>query len=69
MRELVLPKVPVEGRVLHTDEHGFFDGPGMTVDLFVYYVKLVWVHWVSCSGAVVVYGGRVFEVFLDSFTQ
>ena len=69
MRELVLSKVPVEGRVLHMVEHGCSDGPGMTVDLFVYYVKLDWVHWVSCSGAVVVYGGRDFEVFLDSFTQ
>ena len=38
------------------DEHGFLDDPGMAVDLFVYYVKLFWIHWVSCGGAVKVYG-------------
>ena len=45
------------------DEHGLLDGPGMTVDLLVYYVKLVGVHGMSCGGAVVVYGGGGFEVF------
>ena len=68
MQQLVLAKVPVEGGVLHMDEHGFFDGPGMTVDLFMYYVELVWVHWMSCGGAVMVYWGGGFEVFLNSFT-
>ena len=68
MRQLVLAQVPVESGVLHADEHGFFDGPGMTVDLFMYYVELVWVHWMSFSGAVVVYGGGGFEVFLNPFT-
>ena len=63
MQQLVLAQVPVEGGVLHVDEHGFLDGPGMTVDLFMNYVELVWVHWVSCSGPVVMYGGGGFEVF------
>ena len=51
------------------DEHNFLDGPGMAVDLFVHYIELLWIHWVSCGGAVKVYGGRGFEVFLNSFTQ
>ena len=62
--QLVLAQVPVESGVLHTDEHG----PGMTVDLLMHYVKLVWVHGMSCSGAVVVYGGGGFEVFFNPFT-
>ena len=52
MWQLVLPKVPVEGWVLHTDEHGFLDGPGMVVYLFVNYMELFWIHWVTCGGAV-----------------
>ena len=53
---MVIPKVPVEVGVLYTDEHGLLDGPGVALDLFVYYIKLFWVHWVSCGGAVKVYG-------------
>ena len=68
MWQLVLSHVPVESGVLHADEHGLFDGPGMTVDLLMHYVELVWVHWMSCGGAVVVYGGGGFEVFFNSFT-
>ena len=68
MWQLLFTQVPVESGVLHADEHGFFDGPGMTADLFMYYVELVCVHWMSCSGAVVVYGGGGFEVFLSPFT-
>ena len=64
---LVLAQVSVEGWVLHADEHGLFDGPEMAVDFLVHYVELVWVHGVSCSGAVVVYGGGGFEVFFDPF--
>ena len=45
------------------DEHVLFDGPGMAVDLLMHYVELVGVHRMSCSGAVVVYGGGGFEVF------
>ena len=62
-------KVPVEGWVLHMDEYGFFDGPGLVVDLFVEYVKLFWIHWVSCGGAVRVDGGGDLEMFLNSFMQ
>ena len=51
------------------DEHSFLDGPGMAVDLFVYYIELFWIHCVSCGGAVKVDGGRDLEVFLDSFIQ
>ena len=51
------------------DEHGLLDGPGVAVDLFVYYIKLFWILWVSCGGAVKVYRGGGFEVFLDSFSQ
>ena len=61
----VLPKLPAEGWVLHMDEQSFIDGPGMAVDLFVHYIELFWIHWVSCGGAVKVYGGRDFEVFLN----
>ena len=50
MRQLVLPKVPVEGWVLHVDEHSFLDGPRMAVDLFVHYIELFWIHWMSCGG-------------------
>ena len=51
------------------DEHSFLDGPGMAVYLFVYYIELLWIHWVSCGGAVKVDGGRDLEMFLNSFTQ
>ena len=64
MQQLVLAQVPVESGVLHVDEHGFFDGPGMTVDLFMNYVELVWIPWVSCSGAVVVMGEGAFKCSL-----
>ena len=52
MQELALPQVPVEGWVLHTDEHGLLDGPGLVVNFLVHYVELFWVNWVSCSGTV-----------------
>ena len=51
------------------DEHGFLDGPGVAVDLFVDYVELFWIHWESCGGAVKVDGGVGLEMFLDSSTQ
>ena len=51
------------------DVDGFLNGPGMAVDLFVDYVELFWIHWVSCGGAVKVDGGRGLERFLNSFTQ
>ena len=51
MWELVLPQVPVEGWVLNMYEHGLLDGPGLVVDLFLHYVELFWVNWVSCGGA------------------
>ena len=68
VQQLVLAPVSVESGVLHTDEHGLFDGPGMAVDFLVYYVELVWVHGMSYSGAVVLHGGGGFEVFLNPFT-
>ena len=67
--ELVFPQVPVEGWVLHTYEHGFLDGPGMVVNFLVYYTILLWVHGVSCGGAMQVNGGRCLEMFLDPFSQ
>ena len=68
MQQLVFAQVSVESGVLHADEHSLLDGPGMAVDFLVHYVKLVWVHRVSCGGAVVVYGGGGFEVFSDPFS-
>ena len=56
MWQLVFPYVPIEGRVLDMDEHGFLDGPGMAVYFLVHYVKAVWVHWMACGGAVQVDG-------------
>ena len=50
------------------DKHGFLDGPGMTVDLLMHYVKLFWVHWVSYGDAVVVYGGGGLEMFLKTLS-
>ena len=52
MQQLVLAQVPVEDGVLHTDEHGLLDGPGMAVNFLVHYVELVKVHGMSCGGAV-----------------
>ena len=52
MQKLVLSQVSVEGWVLNVDEHGLLDGPGMAVDFLMYYVELLWVHGVACSGAV-----------------
>ena len=68
VQQLVLAQVSVESGVLHTDEQGLVDGPGMAADFLVHYVELVWVHGMSCSGAVVVYGEGGFEVFLKPFT-
>ena len=50
MRYLVFPKVLVVGWVLDVYEHGFLNGPEMAVDLFVDYVELFCIHWVSCEG-------------------
>ena len=41
MQQLLLAQVPVEGGVLHMDEHGLLDGPGMAVNFLVHYVELV----------------------------
>ena len=54
--------------VLHTNEHGFLDGPGLAVNFLVYYTELVGVHGMACGGTVLVYGERDLEVFLDSVT-
>ena len=54
--------------VLYMDEHSLLDGPGMAFDFLVHYVKLVWVHWVSCGGTVEVYRGGGFEMFFNSVT-
>ena len=43
--------------VLNVDEHGLLDGPGLHVNFLIYYAELVGVHWMSCAGAVEVYGG------------
>ena len=66
--QLVLAQVSVESGVLHADENGLFDGPGMAINSLMHNVELVWVHGVSCSGTVVVYRGGGFEVFFDPFS-
>ena len=68
VQQLVFAQVSVESGVLHADEHGLLDGPGMAVDFLVHYVELLWAHGVSCGGAVVVYGRGGFEVFFNPFT-
>ena len=50
------------------DEHSFLDGPRLAVNFLMYYAELVGVHGMACVGTVLVYGGRGFEVFLDSVT-
>ena len=42
---------------MYVGEHGFLDGPGMTVNLLVYNIELIWIHWMSCCDAVLVNGG------------
>ena len=64
VQQLVLVQVPVEGVVLHMDEHGLLDGPGMAVDLLVHYDELVCVHGVSFGGAVVMYGEEALKCSL-----
>ena len=54
--------------VLHMDEHGFLNCPGLAVNFLVYYAELVGAHGMACGGTVLVYGGRSLEVFLDSIT-
>ena len=51
------------------DKHGFLNGPGLAVYLLVNNVKLVGVHGVSYGGAVEMYGGGGFEMFLNPFPQ
>ena len=55
--------------VLHTDEHCFLDGPRLHVNFLMYNVELVGVHWMSCGGAVEVYGGGDFKMFFNPFPQ
>ena len=38
--------------VLNIYEHGFLNGPGLAVDLLVYYAELVGVHGMACGGTV-----------------
>ena len=49
------------------DKHGFLNGPGLAVYLFVNNIELVGVHGVSCGGAVKMYRGGGLEMFLDPF--
>ena len=51
------------------DKHGFLHGPGLGVYLLMNSVKLVGVHGVSCCGAVEMYGGGDFKMFLNPFPQ
>ena len=62
------PKFLLRVGVLYMYEHGLLDGPGVAVNLLVYYIELVGVHWVSCGGTVVVYGGGGLEMFFDFVT-
>ena len=52
---------------MNMDEHGFLDGPGMTVNLLVHNIEMFWIQWMSCCGAVLVDGGCL-EMFLDFVT-
>ena len=52
MRQLILPYVSVEWRVLDTDEHGFLDGSGMAECFLVYDVETFCLHWMTSGGAV-----------------
>ena len=45
-------------------KHSLLDGPELAVNLFVYNVKLVGVHQVSCGGTVKVYGEGVLKCSL-----
>ena len=47
--QLVLSQVSVEGGVLYMYEHGLLDGPGVAVNLLVYYV-----NWLGSMGCPVV---------------
>ena len=49
-------QVPVEGGVLDMDGHRFLDSPGMAVYFLMYYIKVVWIHWMASGGAVQVDG-------------
>ena len=40
MQQLLLAPVSVEG-VLNADEHGFLNGPGLTVNFLMHNIKLV----------------------------
>ena len=50
-------------------EHGFFDGPGMTMYFLMYDVELIRVQWMSCCGAMLENRGRCLEMFLYSVPQ
>ena len=50
-------------------EHGFFDGPGMTMWFLMYDVEVVRVQWMSHCGAVLENMGRFLEIFLYSVLQ
>ena len=43
VQQLVLAQIPVECWVMDADEHSFFNGTEMTVNLLVYNVKLFWI--------------------------
>ena len=63
-----LPRFLFRG-VLNMNKRSFLDGLGLAVYLLVNNVKLIGVHWVSCGGAVEMYGGGGLEVLLNSFPR
>ena len=53
---------------MNTDEHGFLDGPRMTVNLLMYNVEMFWIQWMPCCAAVLVDRGGCLEMFFNSVT-
>ena len=51
------------------DEHCLLNGPRLHVNFLMYNAELVGVHWMSCGGAVEVYGGGGLKMFFNSFPQ
>ena len=69
MWEVVLPNVPIQGRVVDPDEHGFFDGSCHIVLFSAQDLEIVHSCSMATGSLVMEDWGRCLHVFLDSLSQ
>ena len=55
MWQLVFANIPIEGWVIGSDQHSFFDGSGHALVFPVHFAEIVQGHFVTCGVTVVMY--------------